>query len=101
MTAQHMKAIEPWEADQALDREDALGHERTRRYQQSALPPFDEFSCSQSPSRVCERLKNEGWGHELHTYPRIYDGLKDQPGVKISKSLTDKGTYTHPRATPL
>jgi hypothetical protein len=91
-----MKAIEPWEEDQAFDREDALDHERTRRYQQSALPLFREFSCSQSSSRIRERLEGEGWGHELRTYPRCYDGLKDQPGVKISKALTDKGTFVHP-----
>ena len=37
---QHMKAIAPWEEDQALDREGALDHERTRRYEQLVFPSF-------------------------------------------------------------
>ena len=38
MARQHMKAIVPWEEDQALDREEALDHERTRRYQELVFP---------------------------------------------------------------
>ena len=32
-----MKAIEPWEEDQAFDREDTLDHGRSKRYQQWAF----------------------------------------------------------------
>ena len=96
-----MKAIVPWEEGQAFDREDALDYERTRRYQQSGLPSFHEFFCSQLSLRILERLGDEGWGYELRTYPQSYNGLGDQPGVKISKSLTDKGTFIHLRVTTL
>jgi len=52
--------------------------------------------------RILERLdEDEGWGWELRTYPQSYSGLGDQPGVKISKSLTDKGTFIHLRVTTL
>lgn len=40
MMWQHMKAIEHWEEDQALDREDALDYERTRRYEQLVFSLF-------------------------------------------------------------
>lgn len=96
-----MDAILPWEESQAFGREGALDHERTRRYQQSVFPYLREFSGSQLSSRILARLEDEGWGHELRTYPQLYDGLKDQPGVKVSKSLTDKGTFIHSRVTPL
>ena len=43
------------------------------------------------------RLEEEGWGHELRTYPRFYNDLEYQPGVKVSKALTDKGMSVHPR----
>ena len=59
------------------------------------------FSGSRLPPRILERLEDEGWDTELHEYPRFYDGLKDQPGVKVSKALTDKGTFASLRVAPL
>ena len=59
------------------------------------------FSGSRLPSRILERLEDEGWDTEFREYPRFYDGLKDQPGVKVSKALTDKGTFARSRAAQL
>lgn len=49
-------------------------------------------------SRVLEKLKEEGWAQELETHPSAYLGLKDITGVRVAKSLTDKGTLfvAHP-----
>ena len=96
-----MKAITPWEEGQAFDREDALDSERTRRFQQSDFPFFHELFGSQLSSRILERLEDEGWGYELNTHPQFYSDLGDQPGVKISKTLTDRGTFIHTRITTL
>jgi len=96
-----MVTITPWEEGQAFDREDALDYERTRRYQQSDLPSFCEFFGSQLSFRILERLGDEGWGNELRSYPQSYNCLGDQPGVKVSKSLTDKGMFIYPRVTTL
>lgn len=96
-----MRAIMPWEEGQAFDREDALDYERTRRYQQSDLPTSHEFSRSLLSFRILERLEDEGWGDELRTHPQSYNCLGDQPGVKISKSLTDKGMFICLQVTTL
>ena len=55
------------------------------------------FSCSRPSSRILARLEDEGWGNELRAYPQVYDGLRHQPGVGMSKALTDKGAVVHPQ----
>ena len=50
-------------------------------------------------SRILARLEDEGWGNEIRAYPQVYDGLRYQPGVGMSKALTDKGALVHPRVS--
>lgn len=49
--------------------------------------------------RVIEKLKGEGWAEELEQHPVAYAALKDITGVRVAKTLTDRGTsFTgHPR----
>lgn len=42
-------------------------------------------------SRVIEKLKEEGWAEELEKHPSAYAALKDITGVRVAKTLTDKG----------
>ena len=56
-----------------------------------------EFSRSRPSSRILARLEDEGWADELNTYPSVYDGLRNQPGVGMSKALTDKGALVNLR----
>jgi hypothetical protein len=43
-------------------------------------------------SRVIEKLKGEGWAEELEQHPTAYAALKDITGVRVAKTLTDRGT---------
>lgn len=42
-------------------------------------------------SRVIEKLKEEGWTEELEQHPTAYAALKDITGVRVAKTLTDRG----------
>ena len=42
-------------------------------------------------SRVIEKLKGEGWAKELEQHPATYAALKDITGVRVAKTLTDRG----------
>ena len=46
-----------------------------------------------SAIRVIEKLKKEGWAEELEQYPSAYVALKDITGVRVAKTLTDRGTF--------
>lgn len=41
--------------------------------------------------RVIEKLKGEGWATELEQHPSAYAALKDITGVRVAKTLTDRG----------
>ena len=41
--------------------------------------------------RVIEKLKGEGWAEELDQHPSAYAALKDITGVRVAKTLTDRG----------
>jgi len=41
--------------------------------------------------RVTEKLKEEGWAEELERHPAAYAALKDLTGVRVAKTLTDRG----------
>lgn len=41
--------------------------------------------------RVIEKLKGEGWAEELERHPAAYAALKDLTGVRVAKTLTDRG----------
>jgi len=41
--------------------------------------------------RVIEKLKGEGWTEELEQHPTAYAALKDITGVRVAKTLTDRG----------
>jgi len=53
--------------------------------------PILEFVLT-SDFRVVEKLKGEGWADELEKNPSAYAALKDITGVRVAKTLTDKGT---------
>ena len=44
--------------------------------------------------RVIEKLKGEGWVEELEQHPAAYAGLRDMTGVRVAKTLTDRGTLS-------
>jgi len=44
--------------------------------------------------RVLEKLKGEGWAEELEQHPAAYAALKDITGVRVAKTLTDRGTLS-------
>ena len=41
--------------------------------------------------RVIEKLKGEGWAEELEQHPTAYAALRDITGVRVAKTLTDRG----------
>ena len=43
-------------------------------------------------TRVIEKLKEEGWAAELEQHPGAYATLKDMTGVRVAKTLTDRGS---------
>ena len=42
-------------------------------------------------TRVIEKLKGEGWAEELEQHPFTYEALRDIAGVRVAKTLTDRG----------
>lgn len=66
-------AGQQWEARREAEKDEAKERIKSQRYE-----------------KVIEKLKEEGWAEELEKHPSTYARLKNVPGVRITRPLSDK-----------
>ena len=88
--AQFASAGEAWEDLRESERDEAKERLKSLRYEKYDVHLVLGHMLTRG-FRVIEKLKEEGWGPELEQHPIAYAALKDMTGVRVAKTLTDRG----------
>jgi len=90
--AQFASAGEAWGDSLEAEKDEAKERLKSLRYEKYEFIPIPEHALTWE-IRVIEKLKGEGWAEELEQHPSAYAALREIAGVRVAKTLTDRGTW--------